>query len=455
MIRAFDSDTSSSPNVARVHKTVINVYQEKYFKVTMPTHTQVYVPRHTSISLTDTWCQGLFFSDCSPHLKLIPHLVKWRRLKGMARLSSLANFAGAAKRNKCLDAFIVALNQTDREGWYVSTTQLQLASMQFCVACRDSTALHLTVNDSTPQRLLARADASSSPAMEAPYLTRVPRFRARVVAWHRQSSTELRSPIYSLTDAELFIFDRAFDDTLEGMTWPRRLKWVEFGDSYDQEIERVSFPPLLQQIIFGFRFNQAIEGVKWPASLLEVTLGYSFDQPIEGVTWPASLRQLTFGHLFNHSIERVSWPSLLEEITFGRCFDQPISAVAWPAVLQQLTFGGYFNQPVNEVAWPVSLQNLEFGCNFSHAIDSVIWPPSLQRLTLGRWFNQPLCGLRRWIPNLLEIKLLMDCRSYHHPFARIDWPTSLIKLTIEKTFWDQYSATFPDGVELDVFYRHT
>ncbi|CAN0164398.1 unnamed protein product [Ectocarpus sp. 6 AP-2014] len=42
-------------------------------------------------------------------------------------------------RRKCLDAFIVALNQTcdGRENrWYASTLELQLVSLKFCGACR-------------------------------------------------------------------------------------------------------------------------------------------------------------------------------------------------------------------------------------------------------------------------------------------------------------------------------
>lgn len=364
------------------------------------------------------------------------------------------NVTGAVQHSKCLDVFTIALFQAcGGEGWYVSTTQLQLTSLQFCMACRSSTTLHLTVDNDTPHRLLACADSlSSSAALNLHCSARVPHFKARGVAWYRQSSAVLKSPVYCLTEAEFFIFDRDFHDTLDGVAWPRQLKRVEFGDDYDHEIEGSSFPPSLQQVSFGFNFNRAIEVVRWPASLLEMTLGFSFNQPIEGVTWPASLRQVAFGYRFNHPIEGASWPSSLEKISFGDRFDQPISAVAWPASLQQLKFGFAFNQPVNEVEWPASLKNLVFGCSFSQAVDGPKGPSSLEQLTVGRWFDQPLHGLRKWVPNLVELTLLIDRRCYHHPFDATAWPAGLQKLTIEKTFWDEFSARLPDGVELDVFY---
>eukprot|EP00903_Cladosiphon_okamuranus_P014849 g13750.t1 len=46
---------------------------------------------------------------------------------------------GSAGQGRCLDAFLAALGQASEGGekiWYVSTLQLQLASMEFCRACR-------------------------------------------------------------------------------------------------------------------------------------------------------------------------------------------------------------------------------------------------------------------------------------------------------------------------------
>ncbi|CAM9968500.1 unnamed protein product, partial [Ascophyllum nodosum] len=46
---------------------------------------------------------------------------------------------------RCLDAFLIALNQADSSGWYLSTLQLQLASLKVCELCRSVSTLHLTV----------------------------------------------------------------------------------------------------------------------------------------------------------------------------------------------------------------------------------------------------------------------------------------------------------------------
>ncbi|CBJ26958.1 expressed unknown protein [Ectocarpus siliculosus] len=58
-------------------------------------------------------------------------------------------------RRKCLDAFIVALNQTcdGRENrWYASTLELQLVSLKFCGACRRFPTLHVRVDRQTPRK---------------------------------------------------------------------------------------------------------------------------------------------------------------------------------------------------------------------------------------------------------------------------------------------------------------
>lgn len=93
--------------------------------------------------------------------------------------------------SRCLDAFIVVLNQLyEQERWYTSTKELQLASLGLCGACRNGTTLHLTLDPETPPRLLAAADASP-PSPEERGSTRVPRLRAHTVTWNRSSSVEL------------------------------------------------------------------------------------------------------------------------------------------------------------------------------------------------------------------------------------------------------------------------
>ncbi|CAM9376337.1 unnamed protein product [Ectocarpus sp. 12 AP-2014] len=59
--------------------------------------------------------------------------------------------------SRCLDAFVVALNETCHEGKCImSTTALQLASLQFCVACRSASTLRLRIHTDTPRHLWAK-----------------------------------------------------------------------------------------------------------------------------------------------------------------------------------------------------------------------------------------------------------------------------------------------------------
>lgn len=82
--------------------------------------------------------------------------------------------------------FTVALHQaSEGQRWYTSTAQLQLASLQFCKACRSVPTLYMTVDEGTPEHLW---DHSASQQRRASRewrrvrrLTRVPIFRPRGV----------------------------------------------------------------------------------------------------------------------------------------------------------------------------------------------------------------------------------------------------------------------------------
>eukprot|EP00752_Nemacystus_decipiens_P015174 g13515.t1 len=335
--------------------------------------------------------------------------------------------------SRFLDAVFVfvALDQTSGgDPWYVSTTQLQLASIQLCAACRRSATFHVTMDDRVPRRLLARADAPA-PALERGrrLSPRVPRLKARAIAWHRRSCEELGRPLYALTEAQFLLFGSGFDESVDGVSWPEGLKLISFGGDFDQDVEGVAWPPALQEIAFGHNFDQPVEDIVWPASLLYLTLGYCFNYPIEGV----------------------SWPPRLEALRLGNCFNQPIARVAWPASLEQLFFGHCFDQPIGEVRWPPSLEVLKFGWNFNQALDGE-WPRFLRHLTLHRGFTQPLHDLGKRMPHLEELELLVDSDDYVPSLADVAWPDSLQKLALPKGLWDKNAGIMPKGVELDVFY---
>ncbi|CAN0426918.1 unnamed protein product, partial [Ectocarpus sp. 12 AP-2014] len=93
-------------------------------------------------------------------------------------------------RNPCLDALVVALNETcNGNSWYTSTEELQLASLEFCIACRNCPTVHLKVEAHTPRRLLAATD-SPPPHPKRLFQTRVPRLRACRVTWNMVTAAE-------------------------------------------------------------------------------------------------------------------------------------------------------------------------------------------------------------------------------------------------------------------------
>ncbi|CAN0246344.1 unnamed protein product, partial [Ectocarpus sp. 12 AP-2014] len=169
-----------------------------------------------------------------------------------ARASSLLHWPHTTPgptRNSCLNAFTVALNETcDGKRWYTSTKELQLASMEVCIACRNYQTVHLKVGEHIPRRLLTAADA---PSWLSP--TRVPRLRACCVTWNMPTAAELRNSIFAMTDVDYLEFGVAFEGSLEGVAWPRRLKTIKFHEysSFNQPIDLVKWPASLQELAFG------------------------------------------------------------------------------------------------------------------------------------------------------------------------------------------------------------
>ncbi|CAM9393068.1 unnamed protein product, partial [Hapterophycus canaliculatus] len=202
--------------------------------------------------------------------------------------------ARCAGPSRCLDAIIIALEQaSDGKRWYTSTKELQLASLQFCAACRSVPVFHLRVDSGTPTRLWTSAAARGTRSAKKLSLTRVPAVRAREVTWGI-SAAALRN---------------VKGDVLS------KVEWLSFGNDFN---------------------GSPIHGATWPESLQHLTFEWDFNQPIEMVRWPASLQVLSLGIDFNQPIKRVSWPSSLRQLILGRSFNQPINGVSWPASLQEL-----------------------------------------------------------------------------------------------------------------------
>ncbi|CAN0067461.1 unnamed protein product [Ectocarpus sp. 8 AP-2014] len=400
-------------------------------------------------------------------------------------------------QNSCVKVFIIAFNEMwgetwDAKGWYTSTKELQLASLEFCKVCRTYQTLHLNVEARTPRRLLAATDAPPLHP-KRPCGTRLPRLRARSVTWNMPTAGELRNPIFAMTDSDRLVFGRGFEGNLEAVAWPRRLKTIDMrysnfnkplermrfpasletivlSEVFNQPIDRVEFPASLRQLIFseGSSFNQPITGGFLPSSLQEIALGEQFNQPIEDMVWPPSLLKLHLGYEFDQPIQRVVFPPSLQELTVEGSFNQPIEGVSWPDSLQKLALGFSFNRSIDNVRWPASLQEITFAscedygdnavtvyADFNQSIGSSVWPASLRRLTLGEHFRQSLQGLGTWIPNLEALRLLdhKDGSGTEESLLRgIEWPMVLRHLAVIKGS-NLDGVTIPSVVQVD-FLEH-
>lgn len=130
----------------------------------------------------------------------------------------------------------MALQHDVLEGrsWYVSTLQLQLASMRVCRVVRGSIGFHLTIDKDTPHIV---CDGTFKGNLESVELMEVPVLRVWRVTW---------------------------DD-------PERL------------LRDVVWPDCLRELSMGDAVGQSLEGMVWPSSLEQLTLGDSFRHPLEGV----------------------------------------------------------------------------------------------------------------------------------------------------------------------------
>ncbi|CAN0122972.1 unnamed protein product, partial [Ascophyllum nodosum] len=176
--------------------------------------------------------------------------------------------------NRCLNAFNIALYQADGKGWYTSTLQLQLASLQFCVLCRSVSTLHVTIKRRIRARVWKDVPTSDGKVKKT-RITRVPVLQPLKLTW--------RLPVSRLGHCSSKVLANVEQLTL--------------GDRND-EIDEVTWPSGLRTLIFGLNFNHSIDGIAWPSSLQKLRFKLSFNQPIDAVTWPESLQQLTFGCKF-------------------------------------------------------------------------------------------------------------------------------------------------------------
>lgn len=178
------------------------------------------------------------------------------------------------------------------------TRQLQLASLQCCIACRSVVTLDVRVEDDTPPDFWAPRTQQADP------MTGVPPIRALSAPWalsasqlSRCSRMELSKGLDRLQLGVDFLQPGAAAiESLDSMVWPYTLKRLVSDDRFYRPVDRVGWPACLEQLTFGYSFNQQIAGIDGPASLQQLAFGSWFNEPIHGVVWPVSLQPLTFGN---------------------------------------------------------------------------------------------------------------------------------------------------------------
>ncbi|CAM9977532.1 unnamed protein product, partial [Laminaria digitata] len=178
----------------------------------------------------------------------------------------------------CLRAFTVALNQACGGGekvWYASTMHLQLASLDFCRACRAVPTLHVQIRKGTPRGLWA----VRTPQARRRYIGTESRALSRVPAVQVYSAIWTIPYFYIREDQPL-----EFPDTEVRGGFKRQLgRFTNMS-----RVDSVIWPTSLRKLWFDDLFNHPIDEVMWPASLLSVSFGDDFNLSIAGVTWPPS-----------------------------------------------------------------------------------------------------------------------------------------------------------------------
>lgn len=338
-------------------------------------------------------------------------------------LKPSASSPSLASAYLCLDALRVVLNDHNNEDnyWLTSTVELQMVSLQVCVACRSSRHYHICIPWGVPGWMWAPAIGRHRVSRVLERCAIYSRSRSSTIALRRIPSLKVRGLTWGLsTTGDIFLEHNKLVAGLESLV---------FGDHFNDDITEVVWPRGLIRLAFGRGFNQPVAKVVWPVSLRQLTFGDWFNRSLDGTTWSGSLQQLSFGDLFNKPIRNVTWPPSLRQLSLGFCFDRPIADVAWPASLQDISFGHNFNRPIHDVSWPASLRHLFFENSFNHPVEAVLWPPSVQEIRFGTCFNQPI-RMAAW-PGSLR-RLTFGRNFQQQLMDQVEWPASLEQLTIAR-----------------------
>lgn len=134
------------------------------------------------------------------------------------------SFLYTAGPSRLIDAVVVAFIQTlDGKKWFASTTQLQLAPLQLCLACRSARTLHFGVRTDKPRYLWADDRVPRTRSATKALTTRVPALRPETVTW-RLSVAMLRLSSDALSNLVCVEVSDDFNENMDSVTWPSSVR---------------------------------------------------------------------------------------------------------------------------------------------------------------------------------------------------------------------------------------
>jgi hypothetical protein len=81
------------------------------------------------------------------------------------------------------------------------------------------------------------------------------------------------------------IFGNFFNQPVDGIKFPKSLKYLCFGHSFNKSINEIEFPESLTHLIIGNSFSKKINTSKLPKSLIHVDIGHSYISSEESARW--------------------------------------------------------------------------------------------------------------------------------------------------------------------------
>lgn len=211
-------------------------------------------------------------------------------------------------------ALTIAIGQASKGRWYVGTLELQLASFDICIACRDVPTLRVIVGEHTPLSLWGGVD-SIGESCQTPVMRQVPNLRAASLVWKMPLDVLVRV----LSESVL----------LRGVRWMRLRGMSERHSSEPTVCRGDDWLPLGSQLGHSarsyFEAMRSLDGGKDHA--------VNATQTSPGVSQPATVEKLLLACTLTGTADCVVFPTSLESLILDCSFNQVTETVAWPLSL--------------------------------------------------------------------------------------------------------------------------